>query len=415
MEQKNAALRAQDFHEALKETTTFGPAEVYFENTLLIGKAATLAMHFKGLLYIDDINSLKYAAAELGIRGLEIQAVLRQLEIVDFIRVVGSIDNIKRIDIRVPEFRDGYEELSMQWSNLNPTETEQAGVLALNNLLTLPMKESEFACLGLDSKDLAILKDIMAAGQLIKTQAVSGEKLIYSPLAVDANPLAYLQWTNKHSDKVADLIKVLTNHQGLPLSSPLISSNQVIEDAILTGVLMPVEIQGATGKNQFIFAPKGGLLPEERIIMDKARSILASVRYGQNFAAGRPIKYPRAILQKLRDNKRFKSGHPDLYTQYSLLAEKLIGKPIQEGFGWNFEIIDTPENMKALDVAIDMLEIGESPTAQINLEAQKALIGTHGYLGPTSARPRLASTIQGSAETRADIIQKMTQLARGVL
>ncbi|MBW4493230.1 MAG: hypothetical protein KME26_09120 [Oscillatoria princeps RMCB-10] len=414
MELKNAALRAQDFHEALKETTAFGPTAVHFRKTLLIGKVATLAMHFKGLPYIQYGDSLLYAAAELGIRDLELPAVLRELEVVDFVRVIKSGDDIKRVDIRVPEFRDGYEELSNRWTELKPTETEQAGILTLNQLLTLPGKESDLAKLGLDSTELSILKDVMEAGQLLRTQAVSGDRFIYSPLAVDANPIAYLEWANKYSDSVAKLLETLTANQGFPLSSFLNSDSPVVSDAILTGVVMPVIIQGSTGKQEFIFAPRGGLQPEERTIMEKARSILASVRYGQNFAAGRPINYPRAILRKLRDNKRFGKGHPDLHTQYSLLTEKLIGRPVKEGFGWNFEIIDTPENMKALDIAIDMLEIGESPTVKLNIEAQKALLSPHGYLGPTSARPRLAQSIHGSAETQADILRKLTLLTRGV-
>jgi hypothetical protein len=416
VDRKNAALRAQDFQEALKETTVFGPTEVHFGKTLLIGKAASLAMHFKGLPYIDDYNSLQYAAAELGIRSLELPAVLHELEVVNFVSLVKSDDQIKRVDIRVPEFRNGYEELSTRWSDLKPTETEQAGVLTLNNLLTLPMKESELANLGVSSTDLAVLRDVMQAGQLIRFETVSGNRFLYSPLAVDSNPLPYLRWTTKHSDKVAELLKILTANQGLPLSAPAISSNKVVEDAILTGVLMPVRIQGATGEQKFIFAPQGGLQPEERIIMDKARAILASVRYGQNFAAGRPIKYPRAILQQLRDHKRFKRGHPDLNAQYSLLTEKLIGRPVEESSDkWNFEIIETSENMQALDIAIDMLEIGESPTTQINLEARKALLGSCGYLGPTSARPRLAPTIEGSAETRAEILKKIIELGRGIV
>jgi hypothetical protein len=414
VELKNAALRAQDFHEALKETTAFGPTAVHFSKTLLIGKAATLAMHFKGLQYIHYGDSLLYAAAELGIRDLELKEVLRELEVVGFVRLLKSGDDIKRVDIRVPEFRDGYEELSNRWSELKPTETEQAGILTLNQLLTLPGKESDLAKLGLGTTELSILKDVMEAGQLLRTQAVSGDRFIYSPLAVDANPIAYLEWANKYSDEVAKLLKTLTGNQGLPLSPCLISDNPVVSDAILTGVVMPVRIQGSTGKQEFIFAPRGGLQPEERTIMEKARSILASVRYGQNFAAGRPIKNPRALLQKLRDNKRFGKGHPDLHTQYSLLTEKLIGRPVKEGFGWNFEIIDTPENMKALDIAIDMLEIGESPTVKLNIEAQKALLSPHGYLGPTSARPRFAQSIHGSAETQADILRQLTLLTRGV-
>ncbi|MGA2667920.1 MAG: hypothetical protein ABSF32_03275, partial [Ignavibacteria bacterium] len=55
-------LRAQDFHESLKNTTTFGPKEVKFKKTILIGKAATLAMHLRGLLYIDIYEHLEYAA-----------------------------------------------------------------------------------------------------------------------------------------------------------------------------------------------------------------------------------------------------------------------------------------------------------------------------------------------------------------
>ena len=47
-------LRAQDFHESLKNTATFGPKEVHYKNALLIGKAATLAMHLRGLLYVHD-------------------------------------------------------------------------------------------------------------------------------------------------------------------------------------------------------------------------------------------------------------------------------------------------------------------------------------------------------------------------
>ena len=35
-------LRAQDFHESLKNTSTFGPKEVHYKKTLLIGKAAVL-------------------------------------------------------------------------------------------------------------------------------------------------------------------------------------------------------------------------------------------------------------------------------------------------------------------------------------------------------------------------------------
>jgi hypothetical protein len=81
-------LRAQDFHESLKNTSAFGPKDVHYKNTLLIGKAAALAMHLRGLLYAQDYTQLEYAAASLGISSLELPMVLEELEEVDFISVV---------------------------------------------------------------------------------------------------------------------------------------------------------------------------------------------------------------------------------------------------------------------------------------------------------------------------------------
>src|SRR5436305_12481469 len=105
MENLIIGLRTQDFHESLKITSTFGPKDVHYGKTLLVGKEASLAMHLRGLLFIDDEKQLKYAASTLGIGSLELPAVLHELEEIDFLTVVRSGERIRRIDIRVPEFR----------------------------------------------------------------------------------------------------------------------------------------------------------------------------------------------------------------------------------------------------------------------------------------------------------------------
>lgn len=408
-------LRTQDFHEALKETKAFGPKEANFGTTLLIGKCASIAMHLKGLLYIDDYTALMYAAAELGVTAIELREVLHQLEVVDFVRLVKSGAKVVRVDIRVPEFRSGYEDLGELWKTLHPTEMEQAGLLTLSNLLSSPSPEASLTALGLDSSALASMQDVMSSGQLIRSQTVSGERLLYTPLAVDNDPTTYLQWTRTYPDEIGELMQMLVSYQGLPSSSPQVVQKRSVQDAIQTGVLMPVRINGATGEQNFLFAPKGGLASEERVVLDKARAILASVRYGQHFAAGRPILYPKAILSQLLTNRRFKQGHPDLRMQYNLLTEKLIGRPVQETNGrWNYEIVDTEENIKAFHVAIDMLELGETPTMHIDLEAKKAMLTPRGYLGPISTRTHLASVIDPSSETQAHIVETITKLTRGI-
>lgn len=416
MEKLNLGLRAQDFHEGLRETKTFGPKEAYFGNTLLIGKAAVLAMHLRGLLYIDDHIVLKFAAGQLGIGVLELPSVLRELEEIDFVSVIRSGEEIKRVDIRVPEFRTGYEDLGARWQDLRPTEIEQASIQTLDSLLTIPTKEGNLIkSLGMKPEEYSILHDVMESGQLLRIQTVAGDRVAYSPLAVDSNPTAYLEWTDRFPARVSEAIEVLIEHQGLPISDPIVSENTALKDAIQTGVLVPVQVKGVTGEQQFLFAPRGGLTSEERIILDKARAILACVRYGQKFAAGRPIHNPKRILETLRDKKRFGRGHPDLYTQYGALVEKFIGHPVDEGGGrWNFEVYDTPENIKALDIAISLLEIGETPTAKIDLGVRKAIVTTGDYLSPISTRVRLAESIKGSPETQAEIIKQLSAIGRGM-
>jgi hypothetical protein len=408
-------LRAQDFHESLRVTTTFGPKDVHYEKTLLIGKAASLAMHLRGLLYVEDDKQLKYAASTLGISSLELQPVLRELEEVDFVSVVRTGDIIKRVDIRVPEFRSGYADLGARWAELKPGEIEQASIASLETLYKgpVPLQTLEGAA-NLDPTSFSILRDVMGSGQLLSVQTVDGQDVSFTPLAVDGNPNAYLQWARKFPAEVQSSLDLLRAHQGLHMEASAVAGHEVFLDAIMAGVLLPVEVQGSTGSKKFLFAPRGGLNDEERVVLDKARAILACVRYGQNFAAGRPIKFPRAILQRLRDHKTFSRGHPDLFAQYGLLVEKFIGEPIKEGGDrWNFRVYDHEENLKALDIAIEMLEFGESPSTRVNMEAQKALLAPMGYAGPSATRVRLSTNISASSETRSDIIRQLAAIARG--
>jgi hypothetical protein len=409
-------LRSQDFHEALKLTGTFGPKDVYYKCTLLIGKAATLAMHLRGLLYLEDYRQLEFVASTLGISSIELPAVLNELEHVNFVSISKSGDEIQRVDLRIPTFRSGYNDLGERWKELKPTEVEQASLATLEQLHNGPVKHEKLQRnLGLGKQQFSILSDVMKSGQLLSVQPVDGSPIVFSPLAVDGNPAVYLQWASKFPADVKRVLQVLRSQQGLPLIDPAVASNPALTDAVAVGVLMPVQVNGSTGGQRFLFAPKGGLDPEERTILDKARALVSCVRYGQQFSQGRRILYPTSILQRLKDHKRFKKGHPDLLLQYGLLVEKLIGEPVDEGGGyWNFQVHDTPENMKAFQVALEMIEHGDSPSAHIDIGAQNALLDASGYMGPASTRPLLVQSVSVSSETRAEMIRQMQQLARGM-
>lgn len=407
-------LRAQDFHEGLRHTGAFGPKDVHYRKTLLIGKAASLAMHLRGLLFIDDMTQLQYAASSLGI-GAELPLVLRELEEVDFLSITKAGEEIKRVDLRIPEFKSGYSDLGERWKVIKPSEIESASIITLDRLYKGPIPKDELVdSFHSTGSGPSIILDIMQQGNLLSIQPVDGKSITYTPLAVDGNPTAYLNWAKNFPTEVQTVLSALQGQQGLPMEDSTISKNPALHDAIATGVLMPVQVSGSTGERRFLFAPKGGLTPDERTILDKARAIVSCVRYGERYAASRRIKYPRSILHTLKENKRFKKGHPDLFDQYGLLVEKLIGHPIDVGGGrWNFEIDDTVENMKALEVAIEMVEYGESPATRIDLAAQQELLTPTGYLGPGSTRPIITKTISPSTETRADMIRQMARLMRG--
>jgi len=151
-------------------------------------------------------------------------------------------------------------------------------------------------------------------------------------------------------------------------------------------------------------------------VLDKARAILACVRSGQHYAAGRPINYPRRILETLRDYKRFRRSHPDLKIQYGALVAKQIGIPIEGPSGrFNFQVNDTPENMKAFDVALEMLAIGEAPSARVDLNAQKLLLQPSSYTGAITTRASVAKSMKRSKTTQIRIIEELIKIARGII
>ena len=244
-------LRSQDIHESLKNTAAFGPKEVHYKKTLLIGKAAALAMHLRGLLYIKDYIQLEYAAASLGISSIEMPAVLQELEEIDFISIARSGNKIRRIEIRVPEFRSGYTDLGERWKLLEPSEIEQASVDTLNRLYAGPSeRDALLKSVGLDSVQESIMIDVMESGSLVSTQTVDGLPLIYTPLAVDGNPSAYLKWAQKFPDEVAKIMEILRAHQGMSLIDSQLKGYIALNDAVLAGVFMPVEVYGATGNQR---------------------------------------------------------------------------------------------------------------------------------------------------------------------
>lgn len=414
-------LRAQEIHEGLRDVSAFGPKEAYLRATLLTGKVASLATHLKGLNYVDDLQALTYLAAELGISGIELTYVLNELQEVDFATVIKSGTTTKRIELRIPELRDSYENLGKRWFQLAPTEIERASITLLDNVATFPRDEVAIKkWLGLDDAGYGHVMAIGEAGALIDRYTMpTGETVLYSPLTVEEKPDAILELSRRYSgNRIIATMNDVRAQQGVPVEFVKSTQREIVLEGVMSGVLCPVQIASGGQEHTFLFTPHGGLQPEERVILEKARAILACVRCGEHFAQTRKILYPKRILETLRDRKRFAYPRPDFPEQYGLLVTKQIGFMEEDkgrlGF-YNFFLYDTPENMHALDIAIDLLEYGQTPTSKLEVDAREFLGVSGSFSGTLPTRTRLNRRAVRSREMARDIIGEISKLARGIV
>jgi len=231
------ALRAQDFHEGLRDVSAYGPKEAHLQTTILIGKAASLVTHLKGLDFVDNVDSrLMYLAAELGISGIELRPVLAVLEDVDFASVIGPGTQIRRLELRIPELRDSYEDLGEKWIQLGTTEIERAAISTLESVASMPTKELEMqAYIGIAAADFNTILAIGTAGALLDRHVLpSGEILLYSPLTVEEHPEAFLELASKFPEqRVASTLTALKKQQGTPIDKLVgVDKNVIIERAL---------------------------------------------------------------------------------------------------------------------------------------------------------------------------------------
>jgi hypothetical protein len=107
------------------------------------------------------------------------------------------------------------------------------------------------------------------------------------------------------------------------------------------------------------------------------------------------------VLYTLRSNLRLGKATTEATQQYKQLTILRVARLVDVGNGYSeVEIVDTPENREALDIAYDLVAQGKTSGTEVDDTARKALQESQDYVESliASADLRRRETVQLSEE-----------------
>lgn len=407
------AIRSHDMHHGLIRKQS-GLINRFMKRTREVGAAAQLCSVIKDFEVIDDYGQLEVSAGEIGIDCPLLEKALRVLREVGFVRLREAGEEIRRVDITVPLLREVYSQLGDFWGASEPTDVERVSIQILDDLTLLPTKVREIqAAYGLNVGDLEVIRDIGQNAGYLATyiSRKDSEEVMFSPLHWDEHPerLEVLTKQYKEADIVAALRKV-RGHQGLPAEQV---QDQVLHDAIRSGLLPTPSVESMRGRKCFLFTPGSNLQAYEKPILEKARAIIACVRYGEVYGTITQIRDPLLLLSVLRQRK-FLRPHTEILRQYETLRNLGVGRIIPERgtSKYLFRLIDNQENLQAIDLAIQLLQVGQASPGGREIQQAKQLLLPGSYVNATGTRATFTPVERAKYSQRT--IERVNELIRGV-
>lgn len=413
MDSTRIGLRIQDIQTGLQDVS-LGSLSVETETIRLLGMAERLAIHIRGIDVIDE-RRLKYVASQFGDSAM-LDPVLTTLEGLEWVRVRGTAGS-RTIEESVPYYTDIYEVVGDRYREGGGTEVEETTLVATDMLATAPAPESELKdSLGADDTVFAMTKDLTRAGGLLAEYETSqGDTLLYAPSFWTENPKQFEtldalveRFGLEGVHKIFDQFRA---SQGRPLPAAVFAGGSelngdvsLLKEMVEAGLVLAPQVDSMQGAKRFGFTPHAGVKPGEKTIFEKAMAILACVRYGENFGTITRIKFPEVFLDRLGSPPHRIGPHTEIRQQYFLLVTRGVGKvfPSREHRDrYYFELIPTEENLRALQLAKDLLRVGEAMESKIvDEKAQFALLQGGTYEESARAIPRLKQSPVVSTATK---------------
>jgi hypothetical protein len=327
----------------------------------------------------------------------------------DWVDIIRDGGRIARVDERIPPIEDVLSTLGSEWRDSETTDIESATVAALEELSSKPvLKDSLVAELNLEPEKFQTVFDYgQQAAFLGSFVSEEQEKeVIWSPLYWSSNPDRVAKYLSKRSPsefkKIGSLTTRIRGHPGIP-EEQLDPSDPIIASGIHHGYFPTIQVKDRN-QNAFRYVFAGSpqfQLDPTRDVFERAKIIVACIRHGQYHAEVSKIKYPRLLLQSMRNNTM--NPHPYAPIQYALLVlhgmVQLEPATTRYGDAYRVKWIDNPENNLAADIAEQLLS-GETavPAAKEEVDARSIMV--QGVLAYSSElrRVRTAKSLQATGE-----------------
>lgn len=368
-----------------------------FDDLHRIGMAATLAIHIKGLGEIDYEVLRKVSDHYMSIPSIALEAVLRILAEVGFVRLVEKGRKIERVIPNIPVFDDVYNGIgNFAASEYELNGHEQATLEILAALQDAPRnRDALLNSSGIEKPLFDRCIKIGSASGILSEHQARGRPMLISPFYFADNLEGLADAAAAvGASAIESTLKKVKNNQGWPLS--LVASTGEIggvklaptEVALIQklseeGVMKPPTIKFGMKSESFVFTPKPGgtrLNAANREVYERAMALISAVRKGQLLPTAYAIRMPVRILEAFRE-RGFLGASSEAQDQYHNLVVLRVAFLRDAGFGrFQLHLNRTPENEAALDLAINLLRTGSLANMEINQEARISLTKGEEYI-----------------------------------
>ena len=133
MNRRDIGIRALDMQTGLYNYSD-SVLDLKMNETLLIGKAASLVSHLRGIQVINDYEALIVLASKLGITAVELYPVLEVLQELELVWFSGKTRKPEKIEVMISAFENTYDLLGEKWLDDKTSEFERKIVEVVNEL-----------------------------------------------------------------------------------------------------------------------------------------------------------------------------------------------------------------------------------------------------------------------------------------